>query len=150
MSTRTLLDGLFLCCSTELTEDLQPSTADDGQRVAELGAPGAEQGQAGVDPVAPTMEGTPVVEPVAPAMEEQPAAGPSSPDGGAHDEGDPTDVSGGEEGCVAMGSSTVPAGAGMEAAGGVPDGAAQDSPTATEQATTTAAPVKGMGLEHLV
>lgn len=82
MSTRTLLDGLFLCYSAESSEDLQPSATGDGQRAVEPEAPRTELGRARVDSVAPTVEQTPVAEPVTPAMEEQPVAGPTSPGGG--------------------------------------------------------------------
>lgn len=78
------MTNLFPCLSAETTEELHPSVDDDEQHAAKTGTSDAEQGQVGVDPVVPG-----VVEP--------PAAGPTSPGGGAHDEGDPEDTSGGEE-----------------------------------------------------
>ena len=53
------------------------------------------------------MEWTLVTEPVAPVIEELPATRPTSPGGGAHDEGDPTDMLGGEEMWTTAGSLVV-------------------------------------------
>lgn len=43
-NTRMLLDKLFLSCSGESTEELQPSTMDDRWCIVEPEAPGAKQG----------------------------------------------------------------------------------------------------------
>ena len=97
MNMRMLLDKLFPGRSAESTEKMQPSATDDGQRIVEPKAIGAEQGQAEVDPVAPTMKEMRVAEPVAPTTEEPPSTRQTSLSGGAHDEGDPTDAFGDEE-----------------------------------------------------
>ncbi|XP_066361316.1 uncharacterized protein [Miscanthus floridulus] len=141
-----LLDKLFPGCSVESTEELQPSAADDGQCVVGLKAPNTEEGQAEADPVATTMEEMPAAEPVAPVMEEPPATGPTSPDGGAHDEGDPADMSGGEEAWTTAGSSGGPVRAGLEAAEDAPSSTVEGPPTAIEQATPVAESMAQMGL----
>ena len=59
-----------------------------------------------------------VAEPVAPTTEEPPSTRQTSLSGGAHDEGDPTNVSGGEESWTAMGSLGGPIRIGIRGCGG--------------------------------
>lgn len=59
-------------------------------------------------------------------------------------------MSGDEETWAATGMSGDLVRVGVEATGDAPDGATQDPPAATEQATPTAAPVTGIGLGTLV
>ena len=84
-------DELFLCGSAKMTEDLQPSAANDRGHVEEMETPRVNQEQGRVDPVAPAVEQPAVAKPAAPAMEEPSVTGPTSPSDGAHDEGDSGD-----------------------------------------------------------
>lgn len=115
-----------------MTEELHPSVADDGQREAKMGAPNAEHGQAGADPVVP-------------GVEEPPAIRPTSPGGGADDEGDPTDALGDEEAWAMTGMPVGSTRAGAETAGHAPNSTAQDRPVAVEHATPAASQAMEVG-----
>lgn len=80
-------------------------------------------------------------------MEEPLAAEPTLPRGGAHDKGDPTDMSGYEEAWTAAKTSADPTRVGTETAWDVPSSAVQDLPAVTEQATPTVALVTRMRLK---
>ena len=92
-----------------------------------------------MDLATPTKEETPAMEPVTPTMEEPPTTRLTSLGGGAHDEGDPTNASGGEETWTVAGSSGGPVGAGPKATGNAPSSSVKSAPMAIEQATPTAA-----------
>lgn len=79
-------------------------------------------------------------------MEEPLAAEPTLPRGGAHDKGDPTDMSGYEEAWTTVETSADLAGAGMESTENAPSSVAHDPPAVAKQATPTTAPVMGVGL----
>lgn len=93
-----------------MIEELHLSVAKDRQHGAEIGAPSVELGQAGADLVVLDVE-------------EPPAVGPTSPDGGAHDEGDPADMLGGNEAWTMVGSLANLTRVGMEAMGNAPSSA---------------------------
>ena len=88
------------------------------------------------------------MEQVSPTMEEPTATRPTSLGGGAHDEGDPTNASGGEETWTVVGSLGGPIGARLEAIGDAPSSSAEGLSMATEQATPTAASVAQMGFRQ--
>jgi hypothetical protein len=106
----------------------------------------SKQGQAGVDPVAPTVEHMPIAEPIAPTTEELPATGSTSRSCGVHDEGDPANVSGSEEAWTAVESWGGPTRAGTEAVGDTPSSAVEDLSATIEQATPAVALVAKIGL----
>lgn len=91
------------------------------------------------------MEQSPVADSVASIMEEPPAVGLTSPGGGAHDEGDPTGMSGDEEVQATTNISADSAGARAESAGLAPGSAVQDPPAVVERATPAASQAMEVG-----
>ena len=78
------------------------------------------------------------------------ATGPTSPDGGAHDEGDPTNMWGGEKMWIMVRSLGGPIRAGSEATGDAPSSVVEGPPVATEKTTPIVASVTLMGLRRPV